>query len=450
MRALSRRGRHQENTWPGFVDALATLLMVIIFLLMIFVLAQFVLNAAISGRDARLVQLESRMNELADLLALERDANADLRSNVESLSSELRASIGERDDLQARVIVLGGQLDRAQDAALDLERGLENALAELASTTDALDKKSQEVTLLVGEVADLQSLRERLRTEIAELADDLNAAEALRRQRAAELDDTRDTLMETRGQLAAAGSEIDQVRLLLSEKEAELAATREQAVAELSAEKEISAESRAELALVNRQLSALRQQLAELNAALEASEQLNVEQNATIESLGARLNAALATKVQELARYRSEFFGRLREILGNRSDIRIVGDRFVFQSEVLFEQGAADIGAGGRDQLNALAETLITLSQSIPDDIDWVLRVDGHTDVVPIRTQRFPSNWELSAARAISVVKHLTAAGLPPDRLAATAFGAEQPLDRGDTEEAYRRNRRIEFKFDRK
>jgi chemotaxis protein MotB len=432
MRALSRRGRHQENTWPGFVDALATLLMVIIFLLMIFVLAQFVLNAAISGRDARLVQLETRINELADLLALERDTNADLRANVGSLSQELQASIGERDDLKARVVVLGGQVERAQQAALDMERSLENALAELASTASALEASSDEVTALIGEVADLQSLRDRLRDELDQMADNLNAAEAARRQRESELQTTRDDLMQARGRIAALSGDADRTAQALA------------------AEKELSAESRAELALVNRQLAALREQLAQLNAALEASEQLNADQKATIEALGSRLNAALATKVQELARYRSEFFGRLREILGTRSDIRIVGDRFVFQSEVLFEQGSAELGTGGRTQLDALAETLIALSKTIPDDIDWVLRVDGHTDKVPIQTFRFPSNWELSAARAISVVKYLADAGLPADRLAAAAFGAQQPLDPGSSEEAYRRNRRIEFKLDRK
>ena len=430
MRSLSRRGRHPESTWPGFVDALATLLMVIIFLLMIFVLAQFVLNEAISGRDQRLVRLETRMEELADLLALERGANEDLRANVASLSSELSASIGENEDLQAKVIVLGGQLDRAQTAALDLENSLENALGELATTASALDSKSKEITLLVGEISDLTDLRERLRTEIAEMADDLNEA----------------ALADSEAMIAGTFSALQEAEQDVS---ASITANQQTELA-LAVEQEISAESRAELALVNRQLSALREQLAQLNAALEASETLNADQEATIKALGSRLNAALATKVQELAKYRSEFFGRLREILGARQDIRIVGDRFVFQSEVLFQQGSADIAEGGKEQLDALANTLIELAATIPADIDWVLRVDGHTDKVPIKTWQYPSNWELSAVRAISVVKHLNVAGLPADRLAATAFGANQPLDTGDTEDAYRRNRRIEFKFDRK
>ncbi|MHC8509211.1 MAG: peptidoglycan -binding protein [Rhodospirillales bacterium] len=404
MRAVSRRARQPDVTWPGFVDALATLLMVIIFLLMIFVLAQFVLNQAISGRDERLVRLEGRIEEMADLLALERKSNTELRANLGTVSRELSASIGERDELQARVIVLDG---------------------EAGALRGALADKTEESEAMALEIADLAGLRERLRTEIAELTDNLEAAEALRRKRDAVIEETGKKLAET-------GMELRQ---------------RETA---LAAEREISAESRAELVLVNRQLTALREQLAQLNQALEASEVLNDDQKAEIRALGSRLNSALATKVQELARYRSEFFGRLREILGTRTDIEISGDRFVLQSEVLFEQGSGALGEAGKAQMNILAATLLEVTKSIPEDIDWMLRVDGHTDRVPISTPRYPSNWELSAARAISVVKHLTEAGLSADRLAAAGFGPNRPLDPADNEYAYRRNRRIEIKFDQR
>ncbi|HSE75525.1 MAG TPA: OmpA family protein, partial [Dongiaceae bacterium] len=165
---------------------------------------------------------------------------------------------------------------------------------------------------------------------------------------------------------------------------------------------------------------------------------------------GRRLNSALANKVQELAKYRSEFFGRLREILGNREDIQIVGDRFVFQSEVLFDSGSADIGPAGKDQLDVLATTLILLLPEIPKDIDWVLRVDGHTDDRPISSSQFPSNWELSTARAVAVVKYLASRGIPDDRLAAAGFGEFRPIDTSGTEEGRRKNRRIEIKFDQR
>jgi chemotaxis protein MotB len=215
----------------------------------------------------------------------------------------------------------------------------------------------------------------------------------------------------------------------------------------LAEQRELSEEAQLQVTLLNRQLAALRTQLAQLSEALELSEQKNVEQEVQIADLGKRLNVALASKVQELARYRSEFFGRLREILGNRQDIRIVGDRFVFQSELLFASGSATVADEGRPQLARLASTLKGIAADIPGDLEWVLRVDGHTDRAPINTYAFPSNWELSTARAVSVVKFLIEQGIPAERLAATGFGEFQPLDTGGDEIAYRRNRRIEFKL---
>ena len=228
---------------------------------------------------------------------------------------------------------------------------------------------------------------------------------------------------------------------------AELLQRAETAEQSFSEERTLSENAQRQVSLLSEQLSEIRRQLAALNEALEASESKNVAKNIQIVNLGKRLNAALATRVQELARYRSEFFGRLREVLGNRSDIRIVGDRFVFQSEVLFASADAELNPAGSDQLGQLAATLRQISADIPDELDWVLRVDGHTDVRPIRTTQFPSNWELSSARATSVVKFLIEKGIPPHRLVAAGFGQYQPLDAGDDEIAYRRNRRIEFKL---
>ncbi len=216
---------------------------------------------------------------------------------------------------------------------------------------------------------------------------------------------------------------------------------------EAEAQKELSNEAQAQLRLLNRQIMALRQQIASLATALDAAEAANQEQEVQISDLGRRLNVALASKVQELARYRSEFFGRLREVLGARKDVRIVGDRFVFQSEVLFETGSAALGEAGQRQLGQLAKTLIEIAVRIPKNLPWVLRVDGHTDRIPIHTPEFPSNWELSTARAISVVRFLIDQGIAADHLAATGFGEHQPLDPGLTEEALRRTRRIELKL---
>src|SRR6185312_12783087 len=227
----------------------------------------------------------------------------------------------------------------------------------------------------------------------------------------------------------------------------ELTAKLTAAEAGTSKEKEISSEAQRQVALLNRQVLALREQLSQLAQALDLAETKSKEQEVQIADLGRRLNLALASKVEELARYRSEFFGRLREVLGERPDIRIVGDRFVFQSEVLFPSGSADLEPEGQQQLAQLATTLLSIAPKIPPEIDWVLRIDGHTDKNPISTPEFPSNWELSAARAISVAKYLIADGVDPKKLVPAGFGDNRPIDTADTPEAYAKNRRIEFRL---
>lgn len=373
MATSFRRAQRSTNIWPGFVDALSNLILVLTFVLVVFVVAQFALGEALSGRDTALRKLQDRASELAELLALERKASQDLRLNVSQLSQDLAASVAARDELNVRF------------------QGLTSTLKE---TQEASAARAREAAQLAQEIEALKALRDELAGKVAAMADK--------------------------------------------------AETSEKALIE---ERKVSESARAQVALLNRQMAALREQMARLNQALEASEAKNKEQNVQITSLGQRLNAALATKVQELSRYRSEFFGRLREVLGNHPGIRIVGDRFVFQSELLFETASADVEPQGQEQLDRLAATLLDLSRRIPPDIDWILRVDGHTDRVPIATARFPSNWELSTARAISVVRYLIARGLPPSRLAATGFGEYQPLDDRDDEIARRRNRRIELKL---
>jgi len=151
--------------------------------------------------------------------------------------------------------------------------------------------------------------------------------------------------------------------------------------------------------------------------------------------------------VGELTKYKSEFFGRLREILGNRKDVQIVGDRFIFQSEVLFESGSADIGVNGINELNQLSKILIDITDKIPSDIPWVLQIQGHTDQNPISTVLYPSNWELSSARAISVGRVLISSGINPNKISVAGFAEFQPLSVGDDQETLRKNRRIEIKL---
>ncbi|MDP2697130.1 peptidoglycan -binding protein [Thalassospira sp.] len=394
MIGLSRRRNRDVNTWPGFVDALATLLMVIIFLLMIFVIAQVYLGAALSGRDQALNDLTAQVNELTSLLSLERGNNQRMVLELTQLTTELSNTSNQRDDLRARAASLADQLAAAEMSAEEMEQKLLAAIA-------ALETREAETQESIDALSDRDSRIEELSKLLAERARELDLAQ-------------------------------EQVSLKSDE---------------LTEEQRISAEAREQVNALNQQLLTLRAQLGRIEAALEASELDSADKAAQIVNLGNRLNAALASKVAELQRYRSEFFGRLREVLGERQDIRVVGDRFVFQSEVLFASGAADLGVEGREQMAKLASTLKEIASEIPDDLDWVMRVDGHTDKVPIRTAQFASNWELSSARAISVVKFMIEQGVPPRRLVAAGFGEYQPLDNRDDEISYRRNRRIEFKI---
>ncbi len=467
-------GRRSINIWPGFVDALATLLLVVIFVLMVFMIAQYFLSVALSGRDLALQQLREEVSSLADLLSLERADNAELRINVAQLSAELQTSIEardalsnqlatlsderesllsqiaglmtERDDLSGRVSELDDEraslaaqlaaLVGRVEAAEENEAEAARLAAELAEAYRAIDADKEKVETLIVEIAILESLRDEVTAKL------LAAEQSLEEQR--NLSDEQKAKLAAVEELAADRDErLRQLRLRLSR--AEKGALSAQAKA--ATQSKLSEEAQRKVDLLNRQIASLREQLARLNSILDATDVQNEEQQVQIADLGRRLNIALASKVQELARYRSEFFGRLRQVLGEHPDIQIVGDRFVFQSEVLFETGSAELGAEGQTQMARLARTLLDISRDIPAELDWVLRVDGHTDNRPIRTTQFPSNWELSSARAISVVKFLIGQELPPNRVAATGFGEFQPIDAGNDEIAYRRNRRIELKL---
>jgi chemotaxis protein MotB len=340
------RGRRERGIdyWPGFVDALSTLVLGIIFLLTVFVVVQFFLSQEVAGKDTALTRLNVQIAQLTDLLSLEKTGKVDLEDEIARLRASLTGAENERDRLRtstengSSAAIVQGQLSEAQ-----------GKLSELAGSLDS--------------------------------------------------------------------------------------------------EKSVSARALAQIEILNQQIMALRRQLAALESALDTSEKKDKDAQAKIADLGQRLNVALAQRVQELSRYRSDFFGRLREILGSRPDIRVVGDRFVFPSEVFFDSGQAVLSPEGRVELDKLAGALLDLDKKIPSDIPWVLRVDGHTDVRPIASSQFPSNWALSASRAISVVQYLISKGISPQRLVAAGFGEFQPLDPGNTEEAFRRNRRLELKL---
>ena len=363
------------------------------------------LAAAVSTRDSLTAQVATLKQEMENVVTRADALKDELSKRIAELESALAERAAEADGLRAALRKAEADLARAAERRENLQASLASSEAERQSTVKALETRIQEL-------ADTLSLE---RGQTATLRDDLDKA--------------RQELSATIGDRSRLTAELGDVRQALD------------------TEKTLSQSAQGKVNLLNRQIAALRDQIAALGEALDASETRNREQKVQIASLGKRLNEALATKVAELARYRSEFFGKLRSVLGDRQDVRIVGDRFVFQSEVLFGSGEAELGADGREQLRRFAMTLREVSDVIPNDVDWILRVDGHTDRRPISTYRFPSNWELSTARAVSVVKFLISEGIPADRLVAAGFGDLHPLDGREDEIAYRRNRRIEFKL---
>ena len=420
MTALARRRRRGVDIWPGFVDALATLVMVIVFVLMIFTLFQFHLKDVISGRDLELARLSQRIGALADQLAMEQRAALDLREQLGLLNTELAASLGTRERLQQ-------ELAAADNRVRQVEGRLEDAFKSIAADKEKIDVQLRELDALRRNIETLTILRDQLQR-------DLNAR-SLEAQASAEA---------TAAERARAAEALAAERARAAEA---LAAERARGGDALAAERQLSADAQARVDLLTRQINALQQQLGRLEAALDASELKSKEQQTQIVDLGRRLNLALASKVEELARYRSEFFGKVSEALGSRGDVRIVGDRFIFQAEVLFEPGSATLDPQGRAQISRVGQALTDIAQRIPTEISWVLQVEGHTDRRPISTAQFPSNWELSTARAISVLRALQAEGIPANRLAAAGFAEFQPLDARDDEIALRRNRRIELKL---
>ncbi|MFA5899842.1 MAG: peptidoglycan -binding protein [Hyphomicrobium sp.] len=334
----TRRRNEYADFWPGYVDVLSTLLLVVIFLMSIFMLAQYFASQEASGKDTALKRLTLQITELTNLLSLE-------KGKAKSAADDLAA-------LQATLASMRDENAKLSGSALSGDEAAKSAAARIAGLSTDLENQ-----------------------------------------------------------------------------------------------KKVSDEALAKVDLLNQQLLSLRRQIAALNEALQASEAKDAESQTRIKDLGARLNAALARQVQELQRYRSDFFGRLRELLKNRKDIRVVGDRFVFESEVLFPSGSNQLTPEGLATMDQLALAIRQLEKEIPKEIDWALQVDGHTDIRPIASPTFPSNWELSTARAISVVRYLVSRGVSPERLVAAGFGEFRPLETGTDEASLQRNRRIELKL---
>jgi len=423
--SFMRRRSSQANAlspWPGYVDALSTLLMVLVFVLLVFVLAQAFLSVAISGRDQALDRLGRQVAQLADMLSLEKGRSADLSASVARLTQDLRAAQAARDAASAEATDLRGALAQAGAARDTAAHDVATLSARAADQGAELASAQKRLASLQARLADAAAKPDPLAAEnLAHMADQVRSLMALRDQLAAQV--------EAAGGRAAAAEAANKVAAL-----------------RLADSVRLGDQARAQVALLTQQIDALRAQLAQVAAALDVSQKAGAAKDVRIADLGAQLNAALVSKVAELQRYRSEFFGRLRDVLAGRPGIAVVGDRFVFQSEVLFPPGSADLSAAGADEIHKLAVTLKAIEKDIPADLPWVLRVDGHADRQAVHG-RFASNWELSAERAINVVRLLVAQGIPANRLAAAGFGEFQPIDMGESAAAFAKNRRIELRL---
>lgn len=366
MLGSGRRQRSQTNAWPGYVDALSALLMLVIFMLMIYMVSQLYLSQTLSDKDAELATLNSRLNEISRLLMLEEQRSEQLAAELVSLRTVYQQSLSREEAMQQ---------------ALD-------------SLLDELSESEQAQQLISSRAAELEKQIEQERSAFAQLQSLSSDQESALREKQ------------------------------------ELTTSQQDIILQLT-----------------QRIDALQEQLKQISAALQLQETLVAERDIELAGLGQRLNVLLAERVNELERYQSEFFRRLRGLLEDNENIRIVGDRFLLPSELFFASGSAEMGAEGRAELNKLASLLLEIASTIPDDIDWVLQIEGHTDRIPINTAAFPSNWELSTARAVSVVRYLASQGIPERHLAAAGFGEFSPVDSGDTPEALRRNRRIEIKL---
>ena len=490
MPRINRRANNNSaNYWPGFVDAMATILLVIIFLLTVFILSQFFLSTEISSKDEALIDLQSQLQELSLLLSLEQNENENLTTKIELLESDLDELFSQNEqlssslalsndeivilqdeinnlnlDYQSQIIILQDNIDR-QIALFDLERDqsaernqqIIKLISENKQISSLLkmreleiNNKNLKIQNIEDNILNLSTLNKNLEESVGEkeqiiidLRENLNKNDTLLTDYESSISSMNIASTDLENEI----NEKDQIIIDLRKKDnANLNKINRLQSGLISTGKK-SKEASLEIELLNIQISELKKQISAIQALLDASEQKDIEQQARIADLGKRLNLALAQRVKELSEYRSEFFGKLREIIGTRDDIKIIGDRFVFQSEVLFGSGEATIGIDGQRQLAKLSVAIQDLIDEIPEEINWILRIDGHTDIIPIRNSKYQSNWDLSAARAISVVDFLMKTGIPPNRLAATGRGEYMPLDPNENEDAYRKNRRIEIKL---
>ena len=524
MASLRKSRRQEANIWPGFVDAMTALLLILMFVLSIFMIVQFVLRDTIVEKENELLGLSDQVSQLADALGLEQQRTDILESGLTNLNQELSDAEAQAAAQAALIATLSDQRDDAASRIASFEEQVASLIAQntdlsaqaaetgdelaaqisanealnlaLAQSRDEIDANTEAARLAAAQREAMEALIADLRAEATETAEALDAEEAARLTEAAAAQALRARLAGATDELTAMTLSLEAERrraeetlTLLAAAEAArsaLAAQNSDQLASLSTaernrallaqankaladEKALSAASQRQVALLNQQTTQLNRQLTSLQGLLNEAKSRDEAAQIQIDALGSNLNTALAQvaseqraradleeaerlrleeEAKDLASYRSEFFGRVREILGSREGVEIVGDRFVFSSEVLFDAGSANLGVLGQQQIAQVADVIREIRDEIPPEIDWILRVDGHTDNIPLGGGRYADNWELSQARALSVVKYMiNTQDISPSRLAANGFGEFQPVDPANTPDARARNRRIELKF---
>ena len=448
---LGNRGRPSDFTWPGFVDALASLLMVFVFVLMVFVIIQANLSFRISGQDSRITALQNELLELGSLLNMERETNLQLSSELSNAQLKVTSLEGDNEQLLSQLASLQTELSDRGDEIIAQQADISALSSQIFELEDNLesarslaDERSDEIEALILRLtASAEAFAEQsdaFNNQAIELQQSITLAKD-REERISILDSKIENLNAKNTLTQEELSE--KQRLLLIAEQALL-----KQAEELKSANNASNEAKAEIDKLLASTTALRLEIQKLSNLLADKERQSINDKIAIADLGKKLNSALATRVQDLQKFRSEFFGQLREVLKNRSEVRVVGDRFIFQSEVLFATGQANISDTGKEQLAEIASALREIEEVIPKDIPWVLQIEGHTDSDPIADNPFfKDNWDLSTERALSVVRFLRSEGIPANRLAAAGYGEFQPIDTQNSEAAKQRNRRIELKL---
>jgi len=483
----SKSQSSEDNSliWPGFVDVLASTLMVIIFVVLLFTVAQVYLGDLVVGKNEQIQNLEKTI-EIQDETIVEQDLSlsdkelalierqeviSQLDTELEILDEEIRlkqSEISEKENLltaKDEEIFEKESLITAKDQEISLQDELLKQKDETIITLDDLiDKQALDITELneiIARITEELSLSLEEKEELRGRLSSLNEEQELLKSQLQELggenqalvgqlSDSQGRIQSLLDSLSSSEGENEILETQISSVESQNQSLRDQ-ITSLEQDSVIQTTSLndalAQISRLSEDIKILSNEIQLLNNLLDSKEAEIASNKIELGELGDRLNRVLTSELYKLQKYKSEFFGQLSETLGQREDIQIKGDRFIFQSEILFESGSADIQAGGRVALSLIAKTLIDLSNQIPTDLNWILQVDGHTDKIPIATTRFPSNWELSHARALEVVKFFIQQGIPADKLSANGYGEHQPISLGSSPEDLKLNRRIELKI---